>query len=48
MTKSSSIIDEVKFTRLWINETFRVFGDRLINEEDTNWFIDLMMELLNG
>lgn len=48
MTKSSSIVDEVKFTRLWINETFRVFGDRLINEQDTNWFIDLMMELLNG
>lgn len=48
MSKPSSILDENKFTRLWINETYRVFGDRLINTEDTTWFVDLMMELLNS
>jgi dynein heavy chain len=26
----------------------RVFHDRLINTQDTTWFIDLMMELLNN
>ncbi len=31
---------------MWIHESSRVFHDRLINEEDRNWFIDLIMELL--
>jgi dynein heavy chain, axonemal len=48
MSKPSSILDESKFTRLWINETYRVFGDRLINNEDSTWFVDLMMELLHS
>ena len=33
-------------TRLWINESLRVFYDRLINNEDKKWFIDLVQELL--
>jgi dynein heavy chain, axonemal len=32
--------------RLWVNECSRVFGDRLINEEDLNWFKDIVMELI--
>jgi len=33
--------------RLWVNECSRVFGDRLINEEDLNWFKDIVMELIS-
>ena len=30
--------------RLWCHESQRVFQDRLINDEDRNWFIDLIKE----
>jgi dynein heavy chain len=33
--------------RLWVNECCRVFHDRLINEDDTNWFTDLTMDLIS-
>lgn len=46
LTKPVSIQNEDVFMRLWVNETSRVFGDRLINEEDTNWFKDNVMELI--
>lgn len=32
-------------TKLWINESQRVFYDRLINNEDKKWFTSLIMEL---
>lgn len=47
MVKNVSIPTEETFYKLWINESFRVFYDRLINEEDRDWFKDLIMELLN-
>jgi len=31
-----------------VNESLRVFYDRLINDDDRNWFINLVMELLTG
>jgi dynein heavy chain, axonemal len=33
--------------RLWVNESQRVFFDRLINNEDRKWFTTLVIELLN-
>ena len=33
--------------RLWVNEVSRIFGDRLINEDDTKWFTDITLEMLN-
>ena len=33
--------------RLWVNESFRVFYDRLINDEDRNWMKELMGELIS-
>jgi len=47
MVKSNSVKEDSEFIRLWINENFRVFYDRLINEEDREWFKDLIMELLS-
>jgi dynein heavy chain len=32
--------------KLWLNESFRVFYDRLINEDDRDWFKTLCLELL--
>lgn len=32
--------------RLWINESLRVFYDRLINNEDRKWFTHLIQELM--
>jgi len=33
--------------RLWINESQRVFFDRLINNEDKKWFSTLIIELIS-
>jgi len=32
--------------RLWVNECFRVFHDRLINEDDKDWIKSFIMDLL--
>jgi dynein heavy chain, axonemal len=32
--------------RLWVNESLRVFYDRLINNEDKKWFTSLIIELM--
>lgn len=33
--------------KLWVNEVSRIFGDRLINEDDTKWFTDIVLEMLS-
>mmetsp|Transcript_20676 Transcript_20676/g.31602 ORF Transcript_20676/g.31602 Transcript_20676/m.31602 type:complete len:1097 (+) Transcript_20676:1528-4818(+) len=47
MTKPVSIQNEDTFMKLWVNESFRVFYDRLINDEDRTWFKDLILELIS-
>jgi len=32
--------------KLWLNECARVFHDRLIDDTDRDWFIDLAMDLM--
>jgi len=46
MVKPLSVPNEDTFWKLWVNESFRVFYDRLINEDDREWFKDLILELL--
>lgn len=40
------IRDETSVTKLWIHEVQRVFHDRLINDEDRQWFYEFVMQLL--
>lgn len=46
MTKPVSITNDDVFMRCWVNESFRVFYDRLINEEDREWFKNIVIELI--
>jgi dynein heavy chain len=46
MTKGQSITTDDIFMKLWANECFRVFHDRLINQDDRDWFISFVLELI--
>ena len=46
MVKPMSIPNEEVFYKLLLNESFRVFYDRLINDTDREWFKTLCLELL--
>jgi dynein heavy chain len=46
MVKPVSIQNEDLFMRLWVNESCRVFHDRLISDEDRKWFKDFTAELI--
>ena len=46
MTKPVSIQNDDVFMRLWVNECFRVFHDRLVNDEDRTWFKNYTVELI--
>jgi dynein heavy chain len=47
MAKAVSIQTPELFMKLWVNESFRVFYDRLINDSDRGWFKNLVMDLLS-
>ena len=46
MTKPISVQNPETLAKLWINESQRVFFDRLINNEDKLWFTKLVCELI--
>ena len=47
MVKPVSIGTDDLFMKLWVNEAFRVFYDRLINDADRAWFKQLILDLLS-
>lgn len=47
MTKPVSVSSENSFIRLWVNETLRVFHDRLVTSSDVSWFTDIIMEMIS-
>lgn len=46
MSKPNIIGSVETIVKLWIHETSRVFHDRLINEEDREWFKDTVQKQL--
>ena len=45
---TKKLTDPSDVTRLWIHECNRVFADRLINETDRKWFLDLITEQISS
>ncbi|EFJ50020.1 dynein heavy chain 6 [Volvox carteri f. nagariensis] len=39
--------DARALTRLWAHETLRVFHDRLVSDEDRNWYCSLLKDMVN-
>ncbi|KAI5747904.1 hypothetical protein M8J77_019695 [Diaphorina citri] len=40
LVRRESITDKKFFVRLWVHEASRVFCDRLIDDDDKNWFLE--------
>jgi len=47
MTKNTSVPNADVAAKLWVNEVCRVFMDRLIDDEDREWFINEAMEMIS-
>jgi dynein heavy chain len=47
MVKPASCQNPETVVKLWIHEICRVFKDRLINEEDNEWFVEQVMDNLS-
>lgn len=42
-----TVVNEADITRLWIHECMRVFSDRLVDNHDKSWFLDLVKKTMN-
>ncbi|VVD03486.1 unnamed protein product [Leptidea sinapis] len=42
LLRKESADNKKTFTRLWVHEIMRVFYDRLVDENDRNWFFDML------
>ena len=47
MVRPQSVENSKVFTKLWLHECQRVFHDRLIDQQDRDYFKSLAMELIN-
>ena len=43
-----SVDSKITFIRLWVHETFRVFGDRIIEKEDQDWFFSKLKDCVKS
>lgn len=48
MAGKNQVPDTDVATRLWAHETIRVFGDRLINDEDRMWMLEAVKEAVRS
>lgn len=44
MAQSEKLENKEAVLRLWYHENCRVFQDRLVNDEDRKWFVDLIRD----
>lgn len=47
MLEPESLTTVDQLLRLWFHESCRVFQDRLVNDQDRDWFKDLLVSKLN-
>ena len=47
MMNSRKVVTVPDLARMWVNESRRVFADRLINKTDTDWFDSLLKEQMD-
>ncbi|KAJ8683862.1 hypothetical protein QAD02_019654 [Eretmocerus hayati] len=47
MVRKESAETRDKFVRLWTHETLRVFGDRLVDTQDSKWLFDKIKEIVD-
>ncbi|XP_070580015.1 dynein axonemal heavy chain 1-like isoform X2 [Ptychodera flava] len=48
MAEANKIESIEQMLRLWYHESARIFHDRLINDEDRNWFENMMKQKIEG
>nr|XP_034175500.1 dynein heavy chain 12, axonemal isoform X3 [Osmia lignaria] len=48
MIKEESVESKTDFTRLWVHEILRVFGDRLVDQDDRQWLFLKIKEVVSG
>ena len=48
MTGAKQVPNTDVAARLWAHETIRVFGDRLINEEDRMWMLNTIRDTVRA
>lgn len=48
MIKKESVAPKGTFVRLWVHETMRVFGDRLIDTEDRRWLFQQLKDTVTN
>ncbi|KAH6585966.1 hypothetical protein BASA50_000909 [Batrachochytrium salamandrivorans] len=47
LSRPETVSEPSKMIRLWLHETFRVFHDRLIDDEDRTWFYNHATNIIN-
>ncbi|XP_051153293.1 dynein axonemal heavy chain 3-like [Leptopilina boulardi] len=48
IVQRESVETKITFIRLWVHEVFRVFADRIIDENDENWFFLKLKECVKS
>ena len=48
MADAKAIESTAQLCKLWYHESCRVFQDRLINDEDRKWFVELLKERMQA
>ena len=48
LIKPGNCTEKEVLTKLWAHENLRVFHDRLINDEDKKWLMEMMHQMLRG
>lgn len=48
MVKPKDSFGKANMVRLWTHESLRVFGDRLVDESDREWFLEHLKAMVRS